>query len=210
MTISKLIRRSNAFFAVTIVLLLTFIGSCKEPLPPRNDPSDILQGTIEGLYALTASENTLKVILTIRNTYDETLQDTAYILGSFRIILARDSSYHKSITIADTNLIEGTYNRNTGVLTMDPNTIIRLRYTWNFIDDYGRDLRRNIFQYQPDPNCADRKIALKEFFFLQSSVRVYRKTTTVAPPATLYPLCHVDVYVDPRSCPPIRTDIPCE
>ncbi len=194
---------------ILLVSLLTFVGGCKESLPPRNDPADILQGTIEGLYVLTANENTLKLFLSVRNTYDETLQDTASLRGVFHIVLARDTSYQKTVALADSNLIEGTYDRISGVLTLDPNAIVRLRYTWNFIDDYGRDLRE-IFHYQPDPQCTDRQLALKEVFVLQGSIRVYRRTTILFPTPVSFSLCYVSNFVDPRFCPPIRTDLPCQ
>ena len=80
------------------ILLFMLLGclflTCDENLPPRIDPAHIFQSNIEPLYVLTENENALEVFITLKNLYDETLDDTAFISGSVRIIHAQDTSIH--------------------------------------------------------------------------------------------------------------------
>jgi len=211
--ISHRCRRRGALPRIAVYFVATLLvqlGACKEPLPSRNDPTDLFNARIEAQYFLSPNENVLLVFLTFINKFDETFQDTAIFSGSIRLELGRNLSYRKTVTLGDSNLILAkSYDRNSRVLTIDPGDSIRLRYRWNFIDDNDVDWRTTVFRYRGDTTCALRNRAFPENIVLNGILKIYKRTDPIAVGPSVFSLCYVSNWVDPRFCPPIRTDLPC-
>ena len=191
-----------------LVILASFVfmaSSCDGELPPYRDPTDVLQGKMDGIYALSLSTNTLRVYLVLENTFDETLQGTATFDGLATITSTRDPNIHKTFKLTAANIIHArSYNPSTRVLTIDPGgDYVKLEAIWNFIDDNGTDLTQNFFRYENDPTCPGRRIGLPEFLLLTGELKVFDRINTVKAKTKLFQLCHVDPYVSPNFCPPI-------
>jgi len=84
-----------------------------------------------------------------------------------------------------------------------------LRYTWDFVDDNGQDLRTSTFQYHPDPACNLRMAAARETFHLSGSLKVFHQTDAMGAPLIDFSLCYVTPYIDSRFCPPVTSTYPC-
>jgi len=69
-----------------------------------------------------------------------------------------------------------------------------LRYTWDFVDDNGQDLRTSTFQYHPDPACNLRMAAARETFHLSGSLKVFHQTTDGRPAHRLLALLRYAVH----------------
>lgn len=194
-----------AMIAAASVLL----SRCNEPYPSRKDPTEVFKASLTGNYVLTASENAVKIHLTIVNDYDETFQARAALRGTVQIVLTRNPSSRKTASLGPSNLTNArNYDSNSGVLTIDPGDSIRLSYTWDFRDDNGNDLR-SIFSYVIDPECAFRRIAYEEVFLLKGELTVFDRLPAVQAPFKDFALCYATNWVNPRDCPPILTDKPC-
>jgi hypothetical protein len=154
--LSKVARAARISF---LIILIMFIGSCDESLPPYRAPAGLFEGWLRGSYVLTRTDNSLKVYFTIRNIFDESFQGPAELTGSIRIVSARNPDIAKTFFLTARNIIEGSgYDGATGTLLLDPGKSIRLGVSWNFVDDEGRDLR-DIFSDSPRtrhviPECA--------------------------------------------------------
>lgn len=193
----------RGMYSVAVILSGSLLVlSCEESLPPYDDPREVVDGTVRGRYELFFGDNRLKVDIFLVNTFDETFQARAFFEGEGVITLRRKPSVQKTFTITPDLFVSGTYNRFTGILTMDPGDTVRLTYVWNFVDDNNRDLRDLEFQYVQDPSCPGRMIAREEMFVLRARVKVYDKIREVVSAPWEFALCYVNPVVDPQVCPP--------
>ena len=184
-------------------------GSCHDTLPPRLDPKNVFEGTLEGRYVLREHENNVEACIVIRNIFDETLQSTALLNGSLRITLKSDTSYHTTAALGPSLLTLANYDSSTNILTIDPGAPIHLRYVWNFIDDMGRDLRHTKFVYANDPSCQYRMITGDVTVTLAGELKVFDHTGVIPLGPVDLTFTYVTANVDARICPYIVTDGPC-
>lgn len=204
------VRLTRLRHAAVLFLLFGSI-SCKESLPAFNNPQELLEGSLSPDYAY-GEDNTLKVKFRVKNIFDETLQGKAILAGTIQLTLRRVPGVVKTFVLSDNDLIQArNYNSATRVLTIDPGETIILGVSWDFTDDSGRDLRQDVFRYVPDPTCKLlRKIALQEIFTIKGDFRTYNQTGDIRVGPLDVSLCHIDVYVDPRSCPVITARDACK
>jgi len=200
-------------FAVMTGLLLGIISGgpmCNETLPPYTDPRQVFEGSIEGGYVLTISDNSAKIYLMATNRFDETFDGKAALQGEIQISHATNPSISKTFAISSSNLFTTSkYNSSTGVLRVDPGETVKFGVSWNLVDDGGRDLRSTLFRYWTDLDCGLRCIAEEERFVLTGYIDMFEKTERVFAGPTSFSLCHVNVFVEPRFCPPIDYTTPC-
>ena len=207
-------RASKKARLVATVLLAALVslssGPCDESLPPYQEPNRLLTGTISCAYVLSGADNSLKVYLTIKNVFDETLQGPAQMRGRIEIASERDPAVTRTASITSANIMSAPgYNALTGQLTIDPGETIRLGYSWDFADDRGNDLRKSFFKYVQDPTCRGRCLAYTEDLVIRAELTVYAKTGPVLGGPFRYSMCFVSAYVDPGACPPILSTAPC-
>ena len=147
------------------MFLLSLSLSCDEQLPLYAEPNFIFEASLSGFYAHSLSDNSLKIYLTVKNIYHETFQEEALLQGELLVTSVRDSALQRRFTLSFAEVIEGPgYNRRTGVLTMEPGATVRLGVSWDFVDDRGKDLRYDFFEYVEDPACPSRCLAMPEEF----------------------------------------------
>ncbi|MEX0737083.1 MAG: hypothetical protein WD182_06545 [Bacteroidota bacterium] len=188
--------------------------ACDEFLPEYRQPDVVLQATLSAQYILDFTDNSLKVYLTVKNVFDETFQARADVKGTIELESMRDPSVRKSFSLSSFNFIEAPgYNRNTGILTMNPNQTVRLGVSWNLVaDDGGRDIRREFFKYIQDPTCEDRCFALTEDWVIRGRVQLFEKTGTSVADSVQYALCFVNMYFrsgPEGGCVSVDTNAPC-
>ncbi len=200
-------------FSIAAGLLLApgFLGLvCNEHLPPYWDPRGVFQGSIEGTYVLTLSDNSVKIYLHARNQYDETLEGVATLEGEVEIYLARNPTKRKTFVLTSANLFTSSnYNPQTRNLRVEPGETLVFGVSWDLVDETGVDLRSQTFQYWEDPECTFRCIAEEERFVIRGSVQIFEKTGVAEASPTSFLLCHVNQYIEPRFCPPIDASVPC-
>ena len=194
-----------------MALVLGFLGPvCNESLPPYVDPRGVFQGSIEGAYVLTISDNSVKIYLSATNQYDETLEGVASIEGEVEIYLARDPSRRKTFALTDANLFTSrNYNPQTRNLRVDAGETLVFGVSWDLIDENSVDLRAQTFTYWEDPECPVRCIAEEERFVIRGSVKIFEKTGVAEAGLATFLLCHANQWVNPKFCPPIDASVPC-
>jgi hypothetical protein len=203
-------KRYVIYLAPSLLALLLSSGSCDESLPPYNEPQRLFAASIEGAYALTIKDNSMKLYVTVKNIFDETLQGRSVIQGAIEIASARDPSIKKTFSITAANIMSARgYNRAAGLLTIDAGESVRLGTSWDLVDDNGRDLRTSFFRYVSDPSCNARCLALTEDFVLTGNILLLDRTGPALFGPTVYSFCHVSQWIEPKMCPPILTDEPC-
>jgi len=201
-----------AFLGILGAALFLAIGPCSESLPVYQEPQKLFDGKIEGAYALTIIDNSMKVYLSVTNIFDETFEGQGVLTGSIEIVSARDPNVRKTFSISGGNVISARgYDRATGRLVIDPGDTLRLGVSWNLVDDTGRDLRRDFFSYIQDATCLEytRCLAFTEDFVLKGNVKLYDRTAPVLAGPTAYSFCYVTKWINPKDCPPITTSAPC-
>ena len=183
--------------------LAAAVLSCDEALPPYQDPADVFTMTMTGEYSMNQWENVVKAYVTVANRYDETFQARAVLRGRLKITWQRDTSMHKTVMLDSTNLFSTpNYNKETGVLTIDPGDTFRVRYVWNLVTDSGVDVS-TLFVYEKDPSCSQRYIANTETFSLEGEFKVYERTglTRAAPAAVSFR--YLTAWIGEAACIPM-------
>lgn len=195
-----------------LLILISLIPGCDEQLPPYADPRDILSAAAHGEYVLSAKDNSVNFFVIIRNEFDESFQAVATISGSMEIVLQRDTTIRKTITLSNANLIHGTnYIPSTGEIIFDPGDTVTLFYKWDWIDNKGRDLRLETFRYHEDLQCDcglfNRALAEEEVFILQGEVKMFDRVSRMSFGPTEFHLRFASRWVNPKYCPPVLPNL---
>lgn len=197
------------FVFITAFLSLSF-GPCDETIGPSEEPQRVFETRIEGFYVLSLTDNSLKIYLTVKNVFDETLSGPAVLKGSIEIVSARDPSKRRTFEVKRVNLItSGGQIDNQGNLILDAGASMRFGVSWDFMTDDSTDLRKNFFSYVKDNTCQGRCLAFTEDFILTGSVTIFKQTGPSFAGTIPYALCFVSSYASPGDCPPIITSAPC-
>ncbi len=179
-----------------LILGAHFLPACDEVLPPREQPQKFIDMTLDvspkEYITIDPSKGwqELSFILTLRNAYDEVLEDTAHIRGSVDIWFQGDRSVHASVKGGEPELIGGTVPRN-GILTLRPDSAVVMKLDWNHFTD--RNLL--VWWYVQRKDTVDN--VGRTFFrtepvvlFVKASLQVFKNvqalTATAARVATVY------------------------
>jgi len=187
---------------LAIVLAISF--SCNESLPPYNTPTTLFKGTIYPRFVNSKGTH-LWVLLTVQNTFDETLQGNAELVGELDIVLARDPSIHKTVSLDSRSLL---YHFNAllgyptyanvpsidshGVLTINSQDSVSFFYNWDFTSDDSLYLP-TMFVMHEDPTSPGHLIASPETLILRGYVQMFTKIGLV----TFQPVEYVLKYESP-------------
>lgn len=191
---------------LTLIILcfIVFFG-CDESLPPRLEPQDIFNGTIEPEYILTAQENAVRVRFYVTNNFDETLEAKANLSGYVEIVSMRNSSIRYYTKLSADNLISSpSYDPQTRILRIGPKEKISLTTTWNFFTSDSIDLRDEFFNLQNDPSCDFRQIAKKEEFKINGDLQIYGNLSPVIFNENIFSICYQSTWVRQGLCSPIN------
>ncbi len=170
----------------SLVVVLALSLSCDESLPPYKVPTALFKGTIYPRFVNQQGAGTrLWVVLTVQNTFDETLQGVASLVGELDIVLARDPSIHKTVALDSRSLL---YHFNTllgypgnanvpnfagGVLTINSGDSVRFFYAWDFTSDDSVYLPTQVFNMHEDPLHPGYFIAEPETLILTGYVQMF-------------------------------------
>lgn len=202
-----------ALGGLLIAFISLFLSTCKESLPPYQPPTLLFEGTLEPFYSLTARENALHLIFKVRNVFDETLEGKGEFTGQVQLVALRDPTVTKTFILSESNIISGGgYNPAFGTLRIDPGDSIVFDVVWNLsqrplLGDKGEELTSSLLNLQPDKECGAREISQPEVFAVQGSVQIFAVGSPVVARQTVFQLCLVSAWVNPRDCPPVGS--PC-
>lgn len=205
-------RPVRRFSLVCAGLAVVALGNltCTESLPPFVDPKDLFVGSSTAQYILSLQENTIHISLRVENRYEETLQGVTDAKGTIGISLLSDASIRRTIPFSAANLFTpGKYNPATRVLTVDPDDVLRFDIIWDFRDDKGLYIPDSVFTYYEDPDCPLRCIAEEEVLVIDATVKMFDAVAPTQAESIRLSVCHVNVWIDGISCPPVNTSIPC-
>ncbi|MGH2569551.1 MAG: hypothetical protein ACRDGA_14530, partial [Bacteroidota bacterium] len=113
--------KATASLKHCILIFLVLQIACDEALPPYDVPEKVFEGSVfAGYQILTPGDNSLKVFVSIKNLFDETLQDRAVLSGSLEIASLRDPRVKKTFSLNTANLLYArSYNSVSRFLTLD-------------------------------------------------------------------------------------------
>lgn len=188
-------------------LFVAVILSCDETLPEYKDPQNLFRSSLEAHFFYGPYEgvldSTMKAYVNAVNIFDETFNAQVNIDGFVEIILVKDTTYHKTFRLTEDEIFSATnYIKQQRLLTIDPGDSLRLRVSWNFIDDNGRNLRNDIFRYKLDVRCPvpsideKRWFAPPEFFIIRGQLKLFDKTGYLFPKEIVVELCHITKWND--------------
>lgn len=178
-------RRGTGYvFCMATMCLL----SCDEVLPPHTEPQALFRSAIYCHYP--SKYQTLALTVTVTNTFDETLQDTARLAGTLEIVMADAPEYRKTITI-DRRMFPayGLYDPQTGIMTVNSGDSLSFVYFWDFFTDNGTYLR-DVFARQPDPKYPGRIVSPPVTFIVSGFIQVFTRFGQV----TFSPVRFVMIY----------------
>ena len=185
------------------LIALLLLLSCDEHLPPRDDPNDLLSARMETTWSLTSLENRIYLRLVLTNSYDEVIEGTLEVDGSITIALARNQSYSRTFPLGTAQIDDApVYNPGTGYMLIPPGASMSFLIGFDWRDDTGRDVRA-VMEYVVDPGCNLRKVAERETFIVHGEAKLFKRISAAAAKTVTLDLCHVDVWVNPKFCPPV-------
>ncbi len=152
------LRSSSAVF---LLCSLSFLCSCNESLPLRDDPVLPLTGTV-GSEVSTVFQKDGSVVYheviifpKVKNIYDETLQGYGDFKGVVKVAWERDSSYSKTFTLDRNSLTENRrykYDADLNLLTLDQGDEVSFFFRWNYVVDNGVRID-TLFPLKVDLSC---------------------------------------------------------
>jgi hypothetical protein len=204
---------TNILLKIALAVVSLFLSTCKESLPAYQTPTLLFEGSFQPVYALTPKENALHLLFWVRNTFDETLEGNGVFNGEVQLVLLRDPTVTKTLSLSGANIIRAkAYNPNTGTLRIDPSDTVVFDVTWDLsqrplLNDNGQDMISRFLNLQPDPGCAFRHKSEPEDFAVQGSIQIFGSGSPVAGKQVIYRFCLVDAWVGQNNCPPVGS--PC-
>lgn len=147
------IRLAN-IYSLTALLFL----SCNEELPPRSDPQNLLQASIQAYYdgaidpLFGPYENEVRIYVNITNNYDETLEGLVDLSGELEIVWQGEREYRRTVKLDASKIVAINYDLNSGRLALDPKRTITFVYKWPFDSDEGVSLL-TLFPMSRDEKC---------------------------------------------------------
>jgi hypothetical protein len=132
-----------------IVLIIALIG-CEEILPPRVEPEKVLESSLDvgsGSYSFTGpwpqdsrgddyeDDGNLGITFQLKNLYDEVLQDSVYIKGSF--VIQVDLLGDNRTAMVEFNEGGVFPVPQLGLITMEPGDSVRISASWDHHLDNG-------------------------------------------------------------------------
>jgi hypothetical protein len=152
------------FGAIVKYVLISFtLFCCDEQLPPRDDPQNLLQCTLQIAYDGAPNprsgypqRNSVLIFITLKsNYYDETIQGHGDFTGKLEIAWADSPQYRKTVTLNPSLLTENRrykFDSQTNIVTMDPGDQVSFYYEWNWNLDGGGYLTEH-FPMKVDEHC---------------------------------------------------------
>lgn len=134
---------------------------CDEELPPRNDPQNLLQCTLQIGYDGAPNprsgypqRNSMRILITLKSYYyDETIQGHGDFTGKLEIAWADSPQCKKTVQLDKSNLVDPRrYNAEGNIFTLDPGTETSFFYEWNWSLDGGGYMPEH-FPMKADENC---------------------------------------------------------
>jgi hypothetical protein len=132
---------------IAIAALALFANSCEESLPSYEPPAGILRAGIKHVgddtirYVSGDSNNPDKTKATFQqatgfeisvvNSYEETLQETAEISGTVEITIPSLPQFKQTIPITETAIASSQVDKN-GMITINPGDTVKLTVYWNY------------------------------------------------------------------------------
>ncbi|HTP12547.1 MAG TPA: hypothetical protein VMM37_02930 [Bacteroidota bacterium] len=133
----------------------------------------------------------LKVYFTATNTFTETLQSHGALTGTISIVLASDTSYHRTIQLDSSYLVTAqNLDPRTGLVTLDPGASLLFLAIWDFTDDYGHLIPGNGFLVAPDPACPTLVVADPQLLILTCTFQVFDRVGQVVVQPVRYELAY--------------------
>jgi hypothetical protein len=137
---------------------------CDEELPPRNNPQNLLQCTMQVVYNGAPNpkrgfplKNAILILITLKsNYYDETIQGHGDFTGKLEIIWPSSPQRRKTVTLDKSLLTDNRrykYDAETNIVTMDPGDEASFYYEWDWKLD-GGDTLTNFFPMNVDDDCV--------------------------------------------------------
>lgn len=126
---------------LTIALGVLFVAGCDESLPPRSDPTNILQPSLIPPHDIIEMQDGMPIrsagafSASLKNTYSEVLEKEADIQVSISVWMATSSEVHRTIRLTSTSLTYPVLRGN--MLTLLPRDSARFFGWWDQRTDDG-------------------------------------------------------------------------
>ncbi len=174
-------------------LLLSFLlAGCEENLPPRKDPAEYLQASFTTQTRLIALDEynirqpRMVLRLSIRNLYDEVLQDTARVRGDVRLYLLKRPDIIKTFVwgegdVQTPGVVKG------WIATLRPNSEVMLASAWDQMSDrdsifwkFGRYTKK--FDNQGNPYLESDSL----YFVAEGRIQLFKYGPAIKAPRMVF------------------------
>ena len=175
--------------SVSVIVAFVLLASgCDESLPPRSDPTNILQASIDmPLEYVELKDGMLipysgRLSASIKNTYTEVLQQKADIKVSISIWMATAPENHATVVLTHTSLANPPLYG--GQLTLLPHDSAHFVTVWNQYADSGEPFWRLVpLSWKVGPGGEAYQQSEPVEFVAQASIQVFENVQPRVTPA---------------------------
>jgi hypothetical protein len=171
---TQLFRRMFGGLCIFFTFALCFVAGCDESLAPYDIPKTVFSSSL--IAKPNDKMGQVWIYVTIKNIYDETIQDTANIAGSFEVISVMDPNIRKTFTLSRNYILSQISNPTSidshGILTMDTNDSLVIFIAWGYDADDGSifpDRTNN----KSDPQCKNNLLFYSVPFIFRGSIQIF-------------------------------------
>lgn len=174
-----------------IVAFVLLASGCDESLPPRSDPTNILQASFDvPLENVELKDGVLlpysgRLSASIKNTYTEVLQQKADIKVSISIWMANAAENHATVVLTQTSLANPPLSG--GQLTLLPHDSAHFVTVWNQCTDSGEPFWKLVpLTWKLGPGGEPYQQSEPIEFVTQASIQVFENVQPRLTPAVHY------------------------
>ncbi len=219
--------------AQTVVFMFSglMLASCDESLPARKNIDHLFTSTITSSFYRENGTNYIRLLYTVKNYSDETIQENAVLNGSMEVtwIPSRPEESPTGINMTRSFLFSKDhiftskgYDRTTGKLLMEPGDSIVFFVQWNlktndstFLPSYWGTVNDNQCSVlYANGFTGSRRITLRQRFSISGQVKLFDKLAILFSPPSMVEQCYVAPFVqevNPPTSPCVNVNIinPC-
>lgn len=199
-------------YVLFLILVLAFFSGCEDLLPPYDNPSEMLQGSVrvtaeERIYyshvdyndpvllirTLSYSSASAQIDIGVTNIFDETLEDVAAVSGTLEIFSEEHPEYKATINLNEQQLITPAITPGTNILMIHSGQTIWFRTTWRYRLDDGMPL----FLYVDRVDEGQKRKHSPVRMVARAIVRIFKDVNPVRTPDYAFPLVFEGTIIPP-------------
>jgi hypothetical protein len=180
----------SSFNILIIVSCLLFSSACDESLPPRSEPSQVVEASVAAPYSYIQVQDGVPIgndgylTASLTNVYDDVLQKEARIQGTIDVWIANSPETRRTILLSSAGLVHPSLDGK--FLTLKPGEAARVLAAWDQRTDQGVPFWNYVHRTHIENATNDYYDTDPIEFVAQASIQVFANVQPRTSPAIHY------------------------